>query len=93
MATIVAMLLTAAAYTAPAQPAQAVMVCGSEQKVLGLLYNVFDQLPIFVGPVNDNMRFIITMNDRTGSWSLLSQVNGEVCILTGGGNAHLDKGV
>lgn len=94
MATIVAMLISAAAYTAAPQPAQVVTpICGSEQRMLGLVFRKFGEFPIFRGEINEYTRYILTRNDRNGSWTLLSEVDGVACVIAVGKRSALDKGV
>ena len=77
-------ILFALAIIIGAFPAKAA-VCGPWQTVLDGIYEEFGELPTFLGTDPKGPVMTITLNDKTGSFTIILQPNPEIMCVVGGG--------
>lgn len=79
-------ILVALAYTLAGYPAHAA-VCGPWEAVLDEAYKSYGELPTFLGTTPQGGVMIITLNEKTGSFTVMVQPNPEVICPMGGGES------
>ena len=72
---------------------QKVMICDKKEIVFEKLALEFEEAPIWSGAdVSDSSRYVLTINNKTGAWTLVQYDRDIACVLGAGTNSKVTIG-